>query len=222
MGKVFRERFKVQEGVFDEFTIRTLEFLQRRKYFDELKGPIKTGKEGDVYLALRGGKKIALKIFRINTANFKKITQYIQKDLRFKNLRGNMRKIILKWAEKEYRNLLLCHRAGLSVPQPFKQMNNIIVMEYIEGEMLKDTQLEDPKKFYKALQKELKKLKDKVKMIHADLSEFNILVKDQKPIIIDMGQAFSYKDELDFEELREYYERDMRNIKKYFKNKYGI
>jgi len=85
MAKVSREKFKVFEGVFDEFTLNTLETLKRKKYFDELGTAIKTGKEGDVYFGYRDDKVLAIKIYRMTSANFKKISQYIQKDFEWQS-----------------------------------------------------------------------------------------------------------------------------------------
>ncbi len=222
MAKINREKFKVYEGVLDDFTLNTLEILKRKKYFDSLGKPIKTGKEGDVYLAEKGDEFRAIKMFRMTSANFKKISQYINRDFRFKNIKGNLRKVILVWAEKEFRNLLIAHKANVSVPFPFKRQNNIIVMEYIAGLMLKDTLLENPKNFFKKLIEQLYLLKNQAKLIHGDLSEFNILVLDQRPILIDFGQAMSVKNEDDFKLFYDLYERDISNIVKYFNKKYGL
>ena len=222
MAKISREKFKVLEGVFDEFTLGTLEFLRRKKYFDELGLPIKTGKEGDVYFAFKDDKVLAIKIFRITTSNFKKISGYINRDFRFKNIKGNMRKVILAWTQKEYRNLSICHKANMNVPYPYKQANNVIVMDYIEGDMLKDVTLKDPHKFFELLIEQLHLMKNEAKLIHADLSEFNILVKDENPYIIDMGQAMVIKNESDFRTFNDLYERDISNIVKYFNKKYKL
>ena len=107
MAKISREKFKVHEGVFDEFTLKTLEMMKRKHYFDELGRAIKTGKEGDVYFGYRGEKTLAIKIYRMTSANFKKISQYIIRDYRFRNIKGSLRKVILVWAEKEFRNMTI-------------------------------------------------------------------------------------------------------------------
>ncbi|MCA9495514.1 MAG: serine protein kinase RIO [Nanoarchaeota archaeon] len=222
MAKINREKFKVYEGVFDEFTLKTLEILKRKKYFDELGKPIKTGKEGDVYMSFKEEEKRAIKIFRLTSANFKKISGYINRDFRFKTIKGNLRKIILIWAEKEFRNLLLCHKANMNVPFPYKCENNVIIMEYIGGNMLKDTNLDNPQDFFQDLCFQLKLMINEAKLIHGDLSEFNILVKDQKPVIIDLGQAMSIKNEDDFKLFYDLFERDIKNIINYFNKKYHL
>ena len=222
MPKISREKFKVREGVFDEYTLNVLEHLRRRKYFDELIRPIKTGKEGDVYLASYKEEFRAVKIYRVTSANFKKISEYIRRDFRFRTISGNSRKTIMHWVQKEYRNLLLAYQAGVSVPQVFKCWENVIVMEYVNGNMLKDTQLKHPEQFAQKVKKEVKTLIEKANLIHGDLSEFNILVRDEKPVIIDFGQAMSCKTEDELKKNGDLLRRDIEQVQAYFKKTYGL
>jgi RIO kinase 1 len=222
MAKISREKFKVHEGVFDEFTLKTLEMMKRKHYFDELGKAIKTGKEGDVYFAYRGEKTLAIKIYRMTSANFKKISQYIIRDYRFRNIKGSLRKVILVWAEKEFRNVALCHKHNISVPYMYKQFNNVIVMDYIFGKMLKDTELKDPMEFFELLLEQMKLVRHEAKLIHGDLSEFNIMVADELPILIDWGQGMSIKNETDYEELKSMQERDVQNVVGFFNRSYNL
>ena len=223
MGK---EKFKVLEGVFDEHTLSTLDILKRKKYFDELGHAIKTGKEGDVYFARKFDKeqdgRRAIKMYRVTSANFKKISQYITRDYRFKTIKGNLRKVIMAWSQKEFRNLNLCHKAQMNVPYPYIQMNNVIVMQYIDGGMLKDIYLEDPEDFFEQLLEQLYIMRHEAKLVHGDLSEYNIMVQDQSPYIIDVGQAMSIKNEDDFNSFKDLYERDIKVVVNFFNRKYNL
>ena len=59
----------------------------------------------------------------------------------------------------------------------------------------------------------IKKLYQKAKLVHGDLSEFNILYHNQKPVIIDISQAVSiYHPKAEI-----YLTRDIKNIFRYFK-----
>lgn len=216
------ERFKVYQGVFDQFTLNTLETLKRKKYFDSLMHPIKTGKEADVYLAKKDNNYLAIKIYRVTSANFNKISDYIKRDYRFKNIKGNLRKVIMMWVQKEFRNLSICNKNQIFVPYPYKQLNNVIIMEYIDSLMLKDTNLENPTLFFKILLEQLILLKNKAKLIHADLSEYNILVKNNLPIIIDLGQSMIIKSPIDFKNFYDLFLRDITNIVNYFNKKYKL
>ncbi len=217
-----REKFKTYNGVFDEQTLKTLAFLKKRKLYDELLNPIKTGKEADVYLAKKGEKFVAIKIFRINTANFKKIFEYIQYDYRFKNIKGNKRKIILAWCQKEFRNLLLLEKNGVRCPKPIKQLNNCLIMEYIDGGMLKDTPLTNPLLFFNELIRNLSLMVNEAKLFHVDFSEFNVLVKDEKPYIIDVGQSIQIKQSFDFDRYYHFLIADLKNIINHFNKVYDL
>ena len=223
MGKINREKFKVYEGVFDNATLDTLENLKRRQYYDELGGPIKTGKEGDVYHAHKGDTKLAVKMFRITSANFKKISQYIIRDFRFRTIKGNLRKVILAWSQKEFRNLQILYKAGVTVPYPYKQLQNVIIMDYIDGSMLKDAIIEEPEEIYEQVKEQLHLMIRKAKLIHGDLSEFNMmLTKDGIVTIIDVGQAMNFKNLQDFKEFEDLLKRDLENVCRFFTKKFGL
>ena len=62
----------------------------------------------------------------------------------------------------------------------------------------------------------MKKL-HKAGLVHADLSQFNILNYNENPIFIDMSQATTLKNT----QAKEFLERDVRNISNFF-NKIGL
>ncbi|MFT4244452.1 MAG: RIO1 family regulatory kinase/ATPase [Candidatus Woesearchaeota archaeon] len=223
MGKVNREKFKVYEGVFDNLTLNALENLKRRQYYDELGSPIKTGKEGDVYHAYKQDSHLAIKMFRITSANFKKISQYIIRDFRFRTIKGNLRKVILAWSQKEFRNLQLLYKAGVNVPYPYKQFQNIIIMDYVDGWMLKDAIIENPHNIFEQVKEQLYLMTRKAKLIHADLSEFNMmLTRDGIVTIIDVGQAMNFKNFQDFKEFEDLLRRDLQNVCRFFNKKFNL
>ena len=222
MAKISREKFKVYSGVFDNYTLSTLEELKRKKYYDKLGKPIKTGKEADIYLAYKKEKKLAIKIYRMTNSNFKKISQYIQRDYRFKTQKGSLRTIILEWTKKEFRNLQICNKTNISTPKVHKFLNNCIIMDYINGKMLKDEFIENPKNLFQEILRQITSMLTKARLIHADLSAFNILIKDQSPVIIDLGQAISFKSGRDFAESEKIFKRDIKTITNHFNKKYNL
>ncbi len=215
-----RADFKIYQNVFDNFTERTLFKLISQKHIDGLVGPVKIGKESNVFLAKKGNDKIIVKIYRIENAEFKRMFEYIRKDLRYQNMTRNNRKIIFSWTQREYRNLFLAREAGVSVPMPIAFVNNILVLEYIgdsePAPRLKDAIPKDSKKFFKEVLDNMKKL-HKAGLVHADLSEFNILNYHEKPIFIDFSQSTLLKSP-NSEEL---VARDVRNMARFF-NKIGV
>ncbi len=212
------------ESVFDERTIFTLSKLLRNGPLERVEGVISAGKEAHIYLAYDlNGKEVALKIYKIDSNTSKWMRNYIIGDPRFKKIPRNISKVIFLWASKEFKNLKRAYKVGLSVPNPINIKNNILIMDYIGFESIPAPILKDiksPKEPVKLMEEILvfiKQLYQKAKLVHGDLSEFNILYHNQKPIIIDVSQAVS----IHHPKAEVYLVRDIKNIFKYFE-KLGI
>lgn len=214
------ERFKAYQHVFDHSTLRGLFKLSSQGYFDELKSPIKMGKEASVFSATKDEKLVCVKIYRI-AANFKKMFDYMAADPRYLGLKKNKMAVIHAWARKEFRNLLRARAVGVKVPKPIAVFQNILVMEHIgdneAAQQLNKDKPENPEKFYENLISNVKRLYQEARLIHADLSAFNILNHDEKPVLID----FSHAVDLKYPNSIELLERDLRIIGNYF-NKLGV
>ncbi len=211
------ERFKTLENVFDETTLRTIFKLSSQGYFDDLKSPISIGKESNVFTAVKNKEEvIAVKIYRVNNCDFNKMYNYIKSDERFKGLTAQRRKVIYTWALREYHNLLLARKAGVSVPTPYAVHQNVLVLEFIgihgmPAPKLKDAPPQDLKKFSQLLLLQLKKL-TMFNLVHGDLSEYNILNFHEKPVLID----FSHATRLTNPGSEYLLERDIDNVVRYF------
>jgi RIO kinase 1 len=215
-----QERFRTDKGVFDAFTNRNLFELKSRGYFDELISPIFVGKESNVFSAIRKGKKVIIKIYRVQNCDFKRMFQYIKQDPRYDFLRNRRREIIFSWTQREYKNLIKAERGKVNVPKTIAVKNNILIEEFIGDSQpappLKDSYPDNPQKFFDDIVKEMKKMYN-IGLVHGDLSSFNILNFNEKPVLIDFSQATLVKTP-NSEELLE---RDVNNIVKFFK-KLGV
>ena len=220
--KIEKDR-KIFEDVFDNPTIRSLETLIAKKKISRIAGIIKSGKEGQVHLGFsHEGEPVVIKIYLIETSSFQKMADYIKGDRRFHNIGTDKRRLVYAWCAKEYRNLMKAHDSGVSVPKPIAFFNNVLVMELIGKDktpapQLSDTDVNDPQEMFAAVLDNMKKLYFKASLVHADLSEYNILVKDKRPILIDMGQSVLLKHPM----AQRFLERDVRNIVNFF-NKQGL
>jgi RIO kinase 1 len=214
---------KSYDEVFDQQNLLKIYKLFTDGVIDQLDFPISTGKEGNVFRATTPKKKlVAVKIYRVSNANFRDMAKYVMGDPRFKGLNARKRKLIYAWAYKEYMNLGLLDRAGVRVPKPVAHLENIVVMEYIGDDVspaneLRHAQLEDPGAIAKKLLRYVKRAYQKAELVHSDLSEFNVLMLGQEPVLIDVGQAVMLGHPL----AEEWLERDVRNIARYFK-KYDV
>jgi len=216
-----REDFKTYGNVFDNFTNRLLFKLSSQGYFDELETIVAPGKEANVFIAKKGDGYVIVKIYRLESCNFNKMYTYIRQDKRYLSMPKSRRKTIFSWVQREYRNLLKA-REKIRVPTPIAHKDHVLVMELIgHGDkvspMLKDAYPDNPKKFFEELVEIMRTLWQDVGLVHGDLSEFNVLNHEEKPIVIDFSQT-TLKESQDALNLLE---RDVKNLCHFF-TKLGV
>ena len=228
-GKLDNKRIKkidqtkkraVIESVFDERTVFLLNKLLRNGPLERIEGIISAGKEANVYLAYdHDSKEVAVKIYKIDSNTSKWMRNYIIGDPRFKKIPQNISKVIFLWASKEFKNLKRAYKVGLSVPEPLFVKNNILGMEYIGFESIPAPKLKDiknpkvPFELFNEILIFIKNLYQKAKLVHGDLSEFNILYHNQEPVVIDISQAVS----IQHPKAEIYLVRDIKNVFNFFK-----
>jgi RIO kinase 1 len=218
------EDLKVASEVFDRATLLTLYELANRGYIDVMQGVIKTGKESNVFFARdREGNALAVKIHRVATSDFKAMTKYIEGDPRFPKMRRSRRGIVYTWVRKEFKNLERAHLAGVRVPRPVAFRNNVLVMEFIGEDglaapMLRQVELSNPEEFFRELLENVRRLYCRAKLVHADLSEYNILVKEERPVIIDLSSGVMR----DHPHAEEFFARDVANLVRYFRRYFSV
>lgn len=209
---------KTYDEVFDQRTLLTLQRLISRNIFEILDYPVSTGKEGNVFKATtKGGEARAIKIYRTSNATFKNLSKYIVGDPRFGRLGSNRRRLISAWATKEFKNLKRMESAGTHVPKPIHVEGNVLVTSYLGDEtgpapLVRNLNQAEARPLVDPIVRELALIR-KASLVHGDLSEYNILVWEGEPWIIDVGQAVP----LDHPLAEEWFQRDMRNIARYFK-----
>jgi len=218
MSKKSKESFKTMHGVFDEFTNRTLFKLITEGHFRGLESPISIGKESNVFTALtKDDERVIVKIYRLETCDFNTMYGYIKNDPRYENISRKKRNIIFSWVQREFRNLMLARGAEVNVPIPITFSNNVLVLEFIGKNLeiapkLKDKFPMDKRQFFNKIIDNIRKMY-KTKLVHADLSAFNILNFNESPVFIDMSQTTT----LTHPEAADYLKRDIRNICTFFK-----
>ena len=194
------------ESVMDEKSKLILFKLINAEIIDEVNGIISTGKESNVYHGIGGNfekeidtGEIAIKIFKTKLNEFKNRSSYIKNDFRFNNRlsKSNTHKTIQLWAEKEKNNLTRIKKAGILCPNVVMLKKHILVMEFLgnngiaaptlrEAINLTPTQLDRAKIETIDL---MKKLYDKCDLVHADLSEYNLMYYNGRVYVLDVGQS---------------------------------
>lgn len=231
-GKVRREvdkdLFETLEEVFDSATILAVLNLVRKGVLYELKGVVSAGKEARVYWGVNPeGKDLAVKIYLTSTAEFRRgLIRYIRGDPRFEGgIPRSTRKLMTLWARKEFRNYKLMHEAGVSVPKPITQHENILVMEFIgekgiRAPLLKEVSLSEDeyRELFWNLLEDVKKMYNKAQLVHGDLSEYNVMIWQGKYYIIDVSQAVK----INHPNALEFLMRDLNNLYRYFARELGL
>ncbi len=213
--------------VFDDATLMALYGLAKKGYIDAMGGSVSTGKEANIFHAIsKDYGEVAVKIFMMSTANFNAMKEYILGDPRFMGIKHAKKDIILAWAKKEFKNLKRAKDAGVRVPEPYVVKRNILLMEFIGKDgvpmpQLKDVKMtqDDTERIFNRIVEYMNMLYTGAELIHADLSEYNILVdmNDMSPVIIDMGQSVT----TDHFNAETFLIRDVNNIARFF-NKLNV
>jgi len=218
------DALKVVETVFDDKTRLSLMTMINKGLFTEVGGAISTGKEANVYFAPASPEALAIKIFRIDFTTFKRMRPYIEGDHRFRRFRSSRSGFIEAWTKKEFKNLKRMQEHGIPCPKPYTSERNILVMQYLGTEdsvlpRLKEAEVEKPAKLYRQVMNSVRDLYQKAKLVHADLSEFNILFNEvtQQYYIIDVSQSVLW----DHPKAEEFLIRDLMNMNRFF-GYYGI
>lgn len=214
------EEYEVLEEVFDRSTLMTIYYFMNKGIIDEIHGSVKAGKESKLYWGKdKEDNPIAIKIFLTVSAEFKKgMLVYIQGDPRFKRVRRDTRSLIYLWAQKEFKNLHSAFEAGVSVPKPIAVRRNVLIMEFIgekgiSAPLLRESQIRKPDKTFRQILANVKRLYRKAGLVHADLSEYNVMIWKGKPVLFDVSQAVPREHPMATEFLR----RDLENLSRYFK-----
>lgn len=218
------EEYEVLEEVFDRSTLMTIYDFMNKGKIDEIYGVVNAGKEARIYWGKdRDGRELAIKIYLTISAEFKKgMLPYIRGDPRFAHVRKDTRSLIYAWAQKEFKNLQRAMDAGVRVPEPIAVSKNVLIMSFIgkngvSALLLKEVSLKNPRQVYRRLLTYVKKLYKKAKLVHADLSEYNIMIWKNAPVLFDVSQAVTLEHPMADQFLR----RDLENLYKYFK-KLGV
>lgn len=90
--------------------------------------------------------------------------------------------MVRTWAEKEFRNLTRIQQAGIKCPEPIFLRSHVLVMRFIGEDgfpapLLKDANISESqaRKLYLDSVKLVHRIFNTAKLVHADLSEFNML-----------------------------------------------
>ncbi|TYJ42144.1 hypothetical protein E1A91_A03G068300v1 [Gossypium mustelinum] len=220
------DRATVEQAI-DPRTRMVLFKMLNRGVFHDINGCISTGKEANVYHATKSdGQELAIKVYKTSVLVFKDRDRYVQGDYRFRYgyCKHNPRKMVKTWAEKEMRNLMRLKAAGIRCPTPLLLRLHVLVMEFIgkagwAAPRLKVAalSLDKLRECYVEMIVAMQTLYQKCKLVHGDLSEYNILFYEGHLYIIDVSQAV----DLDHPHALDFLREDCIHVSDFFK-KHGV
>lgn len=210
------------EQVLDPRTRMILFKMLSRGQITQVNGCVSTGKEANVYYATSPEGDCAIKVYKTSILVFKDRDKYVTGEFRFRHgySRHNPRKMVRLWAEKEMRNLNRLHSNGVMCPKPILLRNHILVMQFMGKEgwpspKLKDVQISESKarELYMECVLIMRRLYHNCKLVHADLSEYNILFHEGHICVIDVSQSVEH----DHPQALEFLRKDCTNITDFFR-----
>jgi RIO kinase 1 len=189
-------------------TPKGLQDLIDEGVIDQVLRPLKSGKEASVYVVRSGDDIRCAKVYKdMAQRSFQARVQYQEgrkvRGSRQARAMGKATKFGRKEAEAAWKNaevdaLYQLTAAGVRVPRPYGYFGGVLVMELVtdadgysaprlgEVELSPDTARE----YHRFLMQQVARMLC-VGLIHGDLSEYNVLVGPEGPVIIDLPQAVS-------------------------------
>lgn len=185
---------------------RTMQSLCDQGLIDEVIRPLLAGKEAEVYLVVAGGEVRVAKVYKqAMHRSFKHRAQYTE-GRRGRNSRRERaiarrskygrREEEAAWRSAEVDAIQTLHAAGVRVPRPHLFVDGVLIMELItdaEGRpapRLVDVQLtrDEALELFELLLAQVVEML-RAGLVHGDLSDFNVLLGEDGPVLIDFPQT---------------------------------
>ncbi|KAL1303680.1 hypothetical protein AAFC00_007034 [Neodothiora populina] len=228
------------EQVLDPRTRMILLQMLNRDIVSEINGVLSTGKEANVYHAVSSppegqedGPPVnrAIKVYKTRILVFKDRDKYVTGEYRFRSgySKSNNREMVKVWAEKEYRNLRRLHTSGIPCPEPIYLRQHVLVMDFLGNkrgypaprlrdvnfDMSEDEVVQKWRELYVQLLGYMRVMYQTCRLVHADLSEYNLLYHKNKLFVIDVSQSVEHDHPRSLEFLR----MDIKNVSDFFVRK---
>lgn len=208
----------------------SLDTLLADGVIDEVIGRVKTGKEAEVFLVRHHDEVLAAKVYKErHQRNFRNNATYTEgrtvRNTRTqrameKGSRFGQQASDEEWKTSESNALHTLYAAGVKVPKPHLFYEGVLLMEVVvdpNGHVaprLVDAALtaETAAQLYAVLRAEVVKMLC-ADLVHGDLSEFNVLLAWNGPVIIDFPQVVKAAQNSRAEV---FLRRDMENLRRFF------
>jgi RIO kinase 1 len=175
---------------------------------DEVIRQLKSGKEASVYVVRAGDDTRCAKVYkdmaqrsfqqRVQYQEGRKVRGSRQARAMAKSTRFGRKEQETAWKNTEVDALYQLMEAGVRVPKPYGYYNGVLVMELVtdaqgrSAPRLGEVELtpEQAREFHRFLVRQVQRMLC-AGLIHGDLSEYNVLVSGEGPVVIDLPQVIS-------------------------------
>ena len=200
---------------------------------DEVVRPLMSGKEAQVYLVMRGGHQYVAKIYKdADNRTFRNRAEYTEgrkvrntRDQRAiaKRTKHGRAQDEATWRTTEVDMIYRLRSAGVRVPEPHHFIDGVLIMELVTDAQgypamrLGDCHLDavEAKHIFEHLLGEVIRMLC-AGVVHGDLSDFNVLMSGDGPVIIDFPQAVNASSN---QNARKLLLRDVDNLHRFMRDR---
>ncbi|KAL7438563.1 hypothetical protein ACHAXM_006284 [Skeletonema potamos] len=164
----------------------------------------------------------AIKIYKTSILVFKDRDKYVSGEHRWRKgyCKSNPRKMVKVWAEKEMRNYRRIHAAGIRCPAPILLKSHVLIMEFLGTNGWPSPRIRDAGLSEKRLREAyvqtifiMRHMFQRCKLVHGDLSEYNLLWHNNEVYVIDVSQSV----ESDHPSALDFLRKDASNVNDFFR-----
>jgi len=164
----------------------------------------------------------AIKIYKTSILVFKDRDKYVSGEHRWRKgyCKSNPRKMVKVWAEKEMRNYRRIHAADIRCPAPVLLKGHVLIMEFLGTNGWPSPRIRDAGLSEKRLREAyvqtiviMRRMYQRCKLVHGDLSEYNLLWHKNEVYVIDVSQSV----ETDHPSALDFLRKDASNVNDFFR-----
>jgi RIO kinase 1 len=169
----------------------------------------------------------AIKIYKTSILVFKDRDKYVSGEHRWRKgyCKSNPRKMVKVWAEKEMRNYRRIYNAGIPCPAPILLKSHVLIMEFLGENGWPSPRIRDANLSEKRLREAyvqtiiiMRRMFQRCKLVHGDLSEYNLLWHKNEVYVIDVSQSV----ESDHPSALDFLRKDVSNVNDFFRKEANL
>lgn len=171
------------------------------------------------------GERVTVSIVLVNDRASVFFASYAQTYALTQSGKSNPRKMVKVWAEKEMRNYRRIYNAGIPCPAPILLKSHVLIMEFLGENGWPSPRIRDANLSEKRLREAyvqtiiiMRRMFQRCKLVHGDLSEYNLLWHKNEVYVIDVSQSV----ESDHPSALDFLRKDVSNVNDFFRKEANL